>query len=120
MDIIQERIKETIKKSGLSYRELGEKIGVSSTSIHRYAHNNVNKIPLSAIKKLAEVTDTKVEWLMGWNDNENNKENKLENQFIPLLATLTDEERQKALEYIKFILSQRKWATINQVALRWE
>ena len=108
MDKIQERIQEAIKKSGLSYRKLAEKIGSSSTSIYRYVHKDVDKIPLSAIQKIAEVTETNVEWLMGWDDESKKEENDLGAQLITLLASMSEEEKQKAIEYIKFIQSQKK------------
>lgn len=107
MGTIQERIKNAIEKSGLSYRQLADKLGLSSTSVYRYVHKDVNKIPLSVIEKIAEITDTKAEWLMGW-DEEPQEDSKLNSQLTTLLSSMSDEEVEKTIEYIKFIQSQRK------------
>lgn len=77
MNITQERIKEAIKNSGLSYRELAEKIGISSTSIYRYVQKSVDKIPLFVVEKIADVTNTDVKWLMGWDDMLDNEYRKI-------------------------------------------
>lgn len=57
---IQEKIKSAIEKSGLSYRQIAEKLGLSSTSVYRYVHKDVSKIPLSVIEKIAEITNTNI------------------------------------------------------------
>lgn len=103
MNITQERIKEAIKNSGLSYRELAEKIGISSTSIYRYVQKSVDKIPLFVIEKIANVTNTDVKWLMGWDDDSQSRSKKI----FDSLNDLTDDEIIKIIEYIKFVKSQR-------------
>lgn len=108
MDITQERLKIAIENSGLSYREIEEKTGISHTSIYRYVHKSINKIPLSAIEKIAKATNANIKWLMGWDDEKKEEENELSSQLAALLSSMSEEETEKAIEYIKFIQSQRK------------
>ena len=107
MDITQERLKTAIENSGLSYREIEEKTDISHTSIYRYVHKSINKIPLSAVEKIAKATNTDIKWLMGW-DDEPQEDSKLNSQLATLLSSMSDEEVEKTIEYIKFIQSQRK------------
>ena len=108
MDITQERLKIAIENCGLSYREIEEKTGISHTSIYRYVHKSINKIPLSAVEKIGKATNTDVKWLMGWDDESKKEENDLGAQLITLFASMSEEEKQKTIEYIKFIQSQKK------------
>ena len=98
MNITQERIKEAIKNSGLSYRELAEKIGISSTSIYRYVQKSVDKIPLFVIEKIANVTNTDVKWLMGWDEK---PESHIKQELHDYIDTIDDEKLEKALIILK-------------------
>nr|DAG05241.1 MAG TPA: helix-turn-helix domain protein [Siphoviridae sp. ctbxa26] len=98
MNITQERIKEAIKNSGLSYRELAEKIGISSTSIYRYVQKSVDKIPLFVIEKIANVTNTDVKWLMGWDEK---PESHIKQELHDYIDTIDDEKLEKAFIILK-------------------
>ncbi len=98
MNITQERIKEAIKNSGLSYRELAEKIGISSTSIYRYVQKSVDKIPLFVIEKIANVTNTDVKWLMGWDEK---PKSHIKQELHDYIDTIDDEKLEKAFIILK-------------------
>lgn len=108
MDITHERLQQAIANSGLSHRDLEDLTGISRTTIYRYANKQVKKIPLSAVEKIGKATNTDIKWLMGWDDESKKEENDLGAQLITLLGSMSEEEKQKTIEYIKFIQSQKK------------
>lgn len=61
---------------------------------------------MSAIEKISKVTNIDLKWLIGLDDEIKENENNLGEQLVTLLSSLTEEE--KAIEYIKFIQSQKK------------
>lgn len=62
------RIKEAIKNSKLSYMELERLTGVSHSTLQRYMNGKTNRIPLSAIAKIAAATGVTPSYLMGWDE----------------------------------------------------
>lgn len=107
MNITQERIKEAIKNSGLSYRELGEKIGISSTSIYRYVQKSVDKIPLFVIEKIANVTNTDVKWLMGWDEQEEKTVSPEKQSFINKIINMDEETFNRYSQLLELFDAQR-------------
>ncbi len=106
-DQLKKRLKQAIVNSGLSHRTLESITGISRTTIFRYANEQVDKIPFVAIEKIANVTNTDLKWLIGLDDEIKENENNLGEQLVTLLSSLTEEEKEKAIEYIKFIQSQK-------------
>lgn len=107
-DQLKKRLKQAIVNSGLSHRTLESLTGISRTTIFRYANEQVDKIPFVAIEKIANVTNTDLKWLIGLDDEIKENENNLGDQLVTLLASLTEEEKEKTIEYIKFVQSQKK------------
>lgn len=64
-----ERVRKAIEKSNLSYMELEKLTGVSHSTLQRFAIGKTNRLPLSAVEKLAFVTNTTPAYLMGWEDD---------------------------------------------------
>lgn len=58
------------------------------------------------MKKISKVTNIDLKWLIGLDDEIKENENNLGEQLVTLLSSL--EEKEKAIEYIKFIQSQKK------------
>ena len=69
-DQLKKRLKQAIVNSGLSHRTLESLTGISRTTIFRYANEQVDKIPFAAIEKIANVTNTDLKWLIGWDSDE--------------------------------------------------
>lgn len=88
MKFTQERLKIAIENSGLSYREIEERTGISHTSIYRYVHKSINKIPLSAIEKISKVTNIDLKWLIGLDDEIKEKVKKNKSRFLTYLLLL--------------------------------
>lgn len=63
-----ERLLKVILDSELSYMELEKKTGIAKSSIQRYATGNTKKIPVDAVKLIADATNSSAAWIMGWED----------------------------------------------------
>ncbi len=81
---VSDRLKIVIEKSGLSYRELSMRTGISHANLNRYALGKTSKIPYDAIKKIADVTNSSALYIMGLED----KNIPSDNAQIPLYSEL--------------------------------
>lgn len=63
------RLLKVITDSKLTYLDLEKKTGIAKSSIQRYATGNTKKIPVDAVKLIADATNSSASWIMGWNDN---------------------------------------------------
>ena len=79
MDERAERIKEAIRKKGISYAELERLTGVSHSALQRYASGKTKKIPIDVIEKIADATGVPALYLMCWDEQEGQKENATDN-----------------------------------------
>lgn len=79
MDERAERIKEAIRKKGISYAELERLTGVSHSALQRYASGKTKKIPIDVIEKIANATGVTARYLMCWDEPEGQKENATDN-----------------------------------------
>ena len=61
-----ERIRKLITESGKTYQELEKLTGIKKSSLQRYASGVTEKIPLSAIEKLADAFCVPAAYIMGW------------------------------------------------------
>lgn len=102
---VKNRVKEAIKESGLSYREISEKTGISKSAISNYANMEVDKIPLTVVEKLATALMVDTLWLTGW---EEEKEPTIDDQLLSLFKSLSDDSKKKAIEFFRFLAQQEK------------
>lgn len=63
------RIKSAIEESGLTLYELQHKTKISKSAIQRYATGATDKIPIDALKKIADATGVSPSYLMGWEND---------------------------------------------------
>lgn len=70
------RIYQAIEKSGYSYPELSKITGISKSSLQRYATGETKKIPIDCIEKIAQATHTDSRYLMCWDEEPTQKEDK--------------------------------------------
>lgn len=67
MELIQQRLRECIKISGLKQTEIAKKIGISSATLSQYLHNN--KFPaLDTLSKLCVVLNVSADYILGITD----------------------------------------------------
>lgn len=71
LDLIIERLKKTIEKSGYSYAELEKKTGVSKSALQRYASGLTKKIPVDVIIAVGNAVGVSSAWIMCWDEGKN-------------------------------------------------
>lgn len=69
-ELIVNKLIAAIQNSGLSYGEIAKRTGIPKSSIHRYVQGQTKKIPIDAVRLIAEATDVSVKWIMGWEDQD--------------------------------------------------
>lgn len=65
---VGERIKQRRLAIGMSADDLGASIGKSRATIYRYESGDIENVPTTIIRKMADALQTTVEYLMGWQD----------------------------------------------------
>ncbi len=100
---IGDRIAERRKALGLTQDELALKMGYKSKAAISKIETNVNDITQSTVVKFAEVLDTSINYLMGWDDEKPapKTENELDEEFIRLWRRLTPEQAERELAYLR-------------------
>jgi transcriptional regulator with XRE-family HTH domain len=64
LEVIQKRLREEIKNSGISQKELAERIGVNPSTISKYMR--INKFPaLDTFANICKVLDVSSDYLLG-------------------------------------------------------
>ena len=103
---IGNRIKNRRKELNLSVDEVAEKLNKNRATIYRYENDEIENLPINILEPLAEILDTTPAYLMGWEENNDEK--------IDTIAAhhdgedWTEEELKEIDEFKKFVLSKRK------------
>lgn len=71
-DLILSKLVEAIETSGLSYGELAKRTGIPKSSIHRYASGSTKRIPIDAVRLIANAVGVSTSYIMGWESTSNN------------------------------------------------
>lgn len=102
------RLKEILDTTDWSCRRLGEKVNLTGATINRYS-NGTMKPKITTVKILADVLGVNFSWLCGA-DTEKYSEKRcdIDEQINDLLKCISEEEKNKVLEYLKFIISQKE------------
>ena len=105
MSIRSERIKELVEKSDLSYQELEKLTGIKKSSLQRYVSGATTKIPLDVIEKLSIAFNVSQEYLMGWEEKENNPSEEqltgVDKELWDALKLIPKEQKVLMLEMIR-------------------
>lgn len=88
---IGERIKKLREEKNMSVDKLAELIGKNRATIYRYESNDIEKLPTSVLEPLCKALGTTPAYLMGWETDNKDTDNKLTD----------DEELQEYLEELK-------------------
>lgn len=70
MSIQSEGIKNEMIRNSITLVEIEQRTGIKKSSMQRYVSGETNKIPMSAIEKLASLFGVTGTYLMGWEDQE--------------------------------------------------
>ena len=63
---INERIKELRRMSGLTLKEVADRLNVTEGTANRYESGKIKVIPYEAITGLADIFDVSPAYIMGW------------------------------------------------------
>lgn len=109
MSELSNRLRQAIKSSGLSQRELEIKTGIPHSAIQRYAAGDTDNVPISRIELLAKALGVTAEFLLGWDEKAPANEFKSgrREEFVNLFMQLTDEQQNMIISSIKGILSNQ-------------
>lgn len=94
------RIHKLIIESGKTYQELEKLTGIKKSSLQRYASGVTEKIPLTAIEKLANAFSVSESFIM-WGETKNPTTDfdsgitKAKSDLIKKVMQMSDEELQK-------------------------
>lgn len=103
------RLKELRESKKISQQELAAKIGVSQSTIGMW-ESRKREPSFSTIEKIADFFGVSVDYLLG-RSSETSIDEQLSGVEFALYGEekdLTDEEKEKILEFAKFVKSQRK------------
>lgn len=107
-EIVLSRLRAAINSSGLSYREIGNKLNLTASTIQRYATGQTKKIPVETLHKIAIVCGVTPEYIMGWAESPAQiEETDLESQLKIALFSgdikVTDEMWNKVKEFAAYV-----------------
>lgn len=112
---IGQRIRAMRMQQGLSIDELAYRLGKNRTTVYRYENGDIENLPLGILDSLANALNTTPAYLMGWESSNNTYE--VRESFTAIepkwydeivLDGFNSEEREKLLEYARFLLSIRE------------
>lgn len=109
-----ERVGNNIKKyrneSGMTLKELAEKIGLSEGTAQKYEAGNIKNVNAEMIKKIADALGTKPEKITGWDSPEEYQEYREsrkgedEANIIKMYSQLTQGHKKAVRNLIKNLL----------------
>lgn len=69
---IGQRIKERRKELGISADDLAGRLGKDRSTIYRYEKGDIENLPLDILEPIATALSTTPQYLMGWDNSQNN------------------------------------------------
>lgn len=110
---VGKNIRNQRKLVGMTMKELGEKVGLTESSISKYESGDINQLGLELLKRMAEALSCHPDDLTRWDkgeqefhtDNANARRLAKHNK---LYEQLSSKNQKQVDEYIKFLLNQQK------------
>ena len=84
-ELILKNLIEAINNSNLSFGEIAKRTGIPKSSVHRYASGRTKKIPIDAVRLIAEATGVSTSYIMGWEEKEKVKTSSFSGESITVL-----------------------------------
>jgi len=103
---IGNRIRNRRKELNLTVDEVAEKLNKNRATIYRYESDEIENLPITILEPLAGILNTTPAYLMGWEENEDEKINTIAAHHDD--EDWTEEELKEIDEFKKFVLSKRK------------
>lgn len=104
-----EHLKEIRRKKALTMKQLGSMIGVAESTISLY-ESGKRQPDNETLLKLADALNVSIDYLLGREEHSSTLDEKLSEEEFALFGEardLTDDEKEKVLDFIKFTKSQR-------------
>lgn len=107
-------------QKGITQDELGKVIGVQGAAIRKYESGRVENIKQSSIQKLAEYFGVTPAYIMGWEDEDEQKATTQEKvypeepispamkELLQDVQNLSEEDCKQISAYVKFLMSMKK------------
>lgn len=88
-NVVSDRIKKAIEKSGYSFVELEKRTGVSKSALQRYSQGVTTKVPVDVVNAIGDATGISPFYLIGWGDDPNYyPDSNSRKKSIPLYSSL--------------------------------
>ena len=88
-NVVSDRIKKAIEKSGYSFIELEKRTGVSKSALQRYSQGVTTKVPVDVVNAIGGATGISPFYLIGWGDDPNYFPLKdIKDKSIPLYSSI--------------------------------
>ena len=107
MSKFSERLKLLRTEANLSQSELAKTIGISKSSINMYERGE-REPRLDTIKIMARYFNVDMNYIIGTSDIRNS-DTVIDNEFLQILSTLSDEDKEWLLNVIKSVIDGRKF-----------
>ena len=94
------------QKKGLTLEQVAAICGVNKSTVLRWENGKTNKMPMSAVKVLADYYGVNYLWLMGLTDSEKpqpTEQDILQNEVLRLFKKCDDAQKLKLYNSIKII-----------------
>ena len=112
MSIQSDRIRSEMQRNSLTLIEIEQRTGIKKSSMQRYVSGETGKIPMSAIKKLADLFGVSGAYLMGWDEkNDSPSEPTLtegEAMMLELFRQIPKDRQPEALDLLRVALKMQQ------------
>lgn len=106
---IGSRLRSRREALGLTLEQVGEYLGVNKATVQRYESENID-IKRTVALKLSEVLNVTPGYVMGWEDESQQNDNKLLHEF----HELNQEGQEKVIQYAEDLNESGRYKKFNQ------
>lgn len=83
MDLLVKRLRRRREELGMSYQDLGDKTGLSKSTLQRYESGFIKNMPLDKLQIIADALNVDPAFMLGWTEISEQKRTSIE---IPVLG----------------------------------
>lgn len=104
---IGERISQRRQELGLTADEVASELGKSRATVYRYENGDIEKFPVDALEPIAKVLKTTPQYLMGWENSDDQKErsapelSETDRKAIELFQQMDEQSKQTFIQLMK-------------------
>lgn len=103
------RMKQSREKQGITLAELGRRIGKTEATVQRYESGNIKNLKNDTIENIATALNVNPAYLMGWNEEETNKQPEQDTIAAHFDKDgLTEDEIEEVNKFIEWVKNRDK------------